>query len=164
MGFVCLFVSLGRKWQEGQGGPRRRTEKGYHSWKESREEIHKLSLLASLGEMPVKSGLLKQISYFRPQDVPFTKQILFQVGPIRKKKSMKTFDAISVVTRGNNIKQQLKLASNMSSEPKLCGWSCKEAKRGLWRKNLQMLRKQPGSFGGANFLLLTCDSTDTADR
>jgi hypothetical protein len=56
--------------------------------------------------MMVKSDLLKQISYFRPQDVPFMRLILFQVGPIRQK-SIRTFDATNVVTSKNSIKQQL---------------------------------------------------------
>lgn len=34
------------------------------------------------GEMMVKSGLVTQISCFRPQDVPVRKLILLQVGPI----------------------------------------------------------------------------------
>lgn len=72
-----LFVSSGRKWQEGKRVTRSSGQKGYSYQRESQEEIHKLFLPCSLREMLVKSGLLKQISYFRPQDVPFMKPILF---------------------------------------------------------------------------------------
>ena len=85
--------------------------------RDHQEGIHKLPLLSSLGQMMVKSGLLKQTSYFRPQDVTSMKPILFQVGPIRNK-SIKTFDASDVVTGKHDIKQQLNRASKASSEPK----------------------------------------------
>lgn len=67
----------------------------------------------------VKSDLLKQISYYRPQDVPFMRLILFQFAPITQKS--RTFDATNVVTRKSNINQQLDWVSDMSSEPELCG-------------------------------------------
>ena len=54
--------------------------------------------------MMVRSGLLKQTSYFRPQDVLSMKPILFQVGPIRNK-SIRTFDARDVVTGKQDIKE-----------------------------------------------------------
>ena len=110
----------------------RRREKGPQ--RDHQGEIHKLPLLSSLGQMMIKSGLLKQTSYFRPQDVLSMKPILFQVGPIRNK-SIWTFDASNVVTSKHNIKQPLNRASKASSEPEPWGWSCKEEKGDFGVKN-----------------------------
>ena len=79
----------------------------------------------------VKSGWLKQI-YVRPQDVPSTKLILFQVGPIRNR-SIRTFYASTVVTSKHDTNQQLNEASNTSPEPEPCGRSCNREKSQLWR-------------------------------
>lgn len=64
---------------------------------------------------------------------------LYKADPVpgwtnQGKKSIRTFDAINMVTSKSNLKQQLNWASDMSSEPQLCGWSYKEEKRGPWRK------------------------------
>lgn len=75
----------------------------------------------------VKSRSAIQISYFRPQDVPLLKLILFQVGPIRKK-SMRTFDATSMVTSKNNIKHELLNIAVL--------------------QEIQMLQKRPESLSG----------------
>lgn len=91
----------------------RRRENGPQ--RDHQEEIHKLPLLSSLGQIMVKSGLLKQTSYFRPQDVPSMKPILFQAGPIRNK-SIRTFDASDVVTSKHDIKQPPRQALSPNHE------------------------------------------------
>lgn len=130
-----MFVSSGRKWGTG------RSVRGQQ--RQSQEEIQQLCFFGSLGEMIVKSDLLKQISYFRPQDVPFTKLILFQVGPIRQESIWK-FDAIREVTSKNNINQQLNEASDINAYPELCEPANKE--KGDWGRGALVLQKQPKSI------------------
>lgn len=69
--------SSGRAWLETKGESARHCKRG------DKRETQELPFLGFLEGMMVKSDLLKQISHFRPHDVPLMKPILFWLGPVR---------------------------------------------------------------------------------